>query len=102
MRGRSIGQRRPSRRTAGERRHKVFYTGSPYTGINTDFIGGECGFNFCTPVVPNPNAAADAAKFGTGMTGFVTFDFDTSGVSGTFRPGLPGSGIIEMQLVSGI
>jgi len=78
-----------------------FYTGSPYTAFETAFI------DFCTQFVcshaPNPNADADAAKFGTNMTGFVTFDFDTSGVSGTFSfRGIAPHDITEIQLTSGV
>jgi hypothetical protein len=74
------------------------YTGSPYTEIHTDIINvGNCLFVACT-YVPNPNAAADAAKFGTNMTGAVTFDFDTTGVTGTF--GL--NDITSLSLVSGV
>jgi hypothetical protein len=59
-----------------------FYTGSSYTTISTDRL---CSVPFgCTPFIPNPNAAADAAVFGTNMTGSITFDFDTTGVTATF------------------
>jgi hypothetical protein len=60
-----------------------YYTGSPYTTIRTEqiCIGGRCGEG---GIVPNPNAAADAAVFGTNMTGSATFNFDTTGVTGTF------------------
>jgi hypothetical protein len=77
-----------------------FYNGSPYTEIHTDIINvGNCllAFPACT-YVPNPNAAADAAKFGTNMTGAVTFDFDTTGVTGSF--GL--NDITNLSLVSGV
>jgi hypothetical protein len=67
-----------------------YYTGGAYTQIETSLIGPACAFGSCVPPMPNPTAAEDAAKFGTNMTGFVTFDFDTSGVSETFllRTGL--------------
>src|SRR5262245_2640484 len=51
-----------------------FYTGSPYTAINTGFI--SC---FPGPCIPNPNAAHDAAVFGTNLAGFITFGIDTTG-----------------------
>jgi hypothetical protein len=69
-----------------------FYTGSPYTFFQTALIGPP-------PGVPNPNAAADMAAFGTNMTGSVTFDFDTTGFTGTL--GLPGP-FIPVHLVSGL
>src|SRR5262249_31773332 len=57
-----------------------FYTGSPYTAINTDTI---C---IPTPVCsPNPNAAADAAVLRTNLTGFITFSIDTIGLTETFN-----------------
>jgi hypothetical protein len=71
-----------------------YYTGGPYTHIETAFIG----FNCPGCAIPNPNADADAAKFGTNMTGFVTFDFDTTGVSGTFL-GLSGNGINDITVI---
>src|SRR5215831_20190816 len=57
--------------------------------------------NVCSSLgcFPNPNAAADAAKFGTNMTGGATFNFDTTGVTGTYQLG--GGGLIEIQLTSG-
>jgi hypothetical protein len=75
-----------------------YYTGGPYSQIETAFIGTG---------TPNPNAASDAAKFGTNMTGFVTFNFDTSGFSGTFAIGLLGprsldAVVTEIQLTSGV
>jgi hypothetical protein len=72
-----------------------YYTGTPYTTINTAFLHDEFGNK-----VPNPNAATDAAAFGTNLTGFVTFDFDTTGVTGTFERGtlVP---IITGQFTSG-
>jgi hypothetical protein len=74
------------------------YTGSPYTEIHTDLINvSSCVIGSCTSA-PNPNAAADAAKFGTNMTGAVTFDFDTTGVTGSF--GL--NDITSLSLVSGV
>jgi hypothetical protein len=74
------------------------YAGSPYTEIHTDIINvGSCLLVACT-YVPNPNAAADAAKFGTNMTGAVTFGFDTTGVTGSF--GL--NDITNLSLVSGV
>jgi hypothetical protein len=74
------------------------YTGSPYTEIHTDLINvSSCTIGSCTSA-PNPNAAADAAKFGTNMTGAVTFDFDTTGVTGSF--GL--NDITSLSLVSGV
>jgi hypothetical protein len=75
------------------------YTGSPYTEIHTDLINvGNCQLPPACTFVPNPNAAADAAKFGTNMTGAVTFDFDTTGVTGSF--GL--NDITSLSLVSGV
>jgi hypothetical protein len=77
-----------------------YYTGGPYSHIETEFTGFNC--NGCR--VPNPNADADAEKFGTNMTGFVTFDFDTTGVSGTFL-GLSGNGfndLTDIGLSSGV
>jgi hypothetical protein len=79
-----------------------YYTGGPYTHIETAFIGPGCAG--CA--IPNPNAASDAAKFGTNMTGFVTFNFDTSGFSGTL--GGPASlflgpqAVKEIKLFSGV
>jgi hypothetical protein len=60
-----------------------YYTGSPYATIRTEqvCVGGRCGEG---GIIPNPNAAADAAVFGTNMTGSVTFNFDTTGVTGSF------------------
>jgi hypothetical protein len=58
-----------------------YYTGSPYSVINTASLRVP---SFETEI-PNPNAEADAAKFRTNLTGFVTFDFDTAGVSETFN-----------------
>ena len=60
-----------------------YYYGNGYEEIRTDTI---CPDFACGGVghVPNPNAAADAALFGTNLTGSVTFDFDTTGVSGIF------------------
>jgi hypothetical protein len=55
------------------------YTGNPWSSVHTDPIG-----NFPCCVVSNPNAAADAAKFGTNMTGSVTLPFDATGISGKF------------------
>lgn len=80
------------------------YTGSPYTEIQTDIINvGNCQFPPACTFVPNPNSAADAAKFGTNMTGFATFNFDTAGVTGTFSLVPPNmSGITELQLNSGV
>jgi len=75
-----------------------YYTGGPYSSIETAQIG-TC-VSSCTPA-PNPNAAADAAKFGTNMTGFVTFNFDTSGFSGTFSTAIPGS-VTAIHLASGV
>jgi hypothetical protein len=75
------------------------YTGSPYTEIHTDLINvGNCQLPPACTFVPNPNAAADAAKFGTNMTGAVTFDFDTTGVTGSF--GL--NDITSLSLFSGV
>jgi hypothetical protein len=73
-----------------------YYTGGPYNiSTGTICLGGlgcEGG------ILPNPNAATDAAVFGTNMTGFVTFDFDTTAVSGTFSlDGLHG----QVELFSG-
>ena len=48
-----------------------------YTSIKTAFVGLPRSLP-CSPV-PNPNAAADAAKFGTNPTGSMNFDFDTTG-----------------------
>src|SRR5262249_15880885 len=81
-----------------------YYTGGPYTHIETAFTGFRCNmFQPCPPPVPNPNAEADAAKFGTNMTGFVTFDFDTTGVSGTFSfRGIAPRDITQIQLTSGV
>jgi hypothetical protein len=59
-----------------------YYTGSPYTTISTENILDRT--TIPATVVPNPNAAADAAVFGTNLTGSVTFGFDTTGVTGTF------------------
>src|SRR5262249_37023856 len=59
-----------------------FYTGSPYTAINTGLI--PCSPSPCSPL-PNPNAAADAALFGTNLTGFITFGIDTTGLTETFN-----------------
>ena len=70
-----------------------YYTGNPYTTIVTQFFGN----NFA----PNPNAAADAAKFGTQMTGSVTFDFDTTGVTGKFLLFESFQDITAIQLTSG-
>jgi hypothetical protein len=80
-----------------------YYTGGPYSLIETAFIGNCFPFVGCDQT-PNPNAAADAAKFGTNMTGFVTFNFDTSGFSGTFSRAsgtIPGS-VTEIHLTSGV
>ena len=55
-----------------------YYTGSPYTTISTP-----------ATLVPNPNAAADAAVYGTNLTGSVTFGFDTTRVTGTFGDNVP-------------
>jgi hypothetical protein len=60
-----------------------YYTGNPFTAVATATIQ----FPPYYYPVPNPNAEADAAVFGTNLSGFVTFDFDTSGVSGTFQNG---------------
>jgi hypothetical protein len=65
-----------------------FYTGSPYTFFQTALIG-------TFPGVPNPNAAVDMAAFGTNMTGSITFNFDTTGFTGTL-PSIPA------HLVSGL
>src|SRR5262245_52823407 len=62
-----------------------YYTGSPYTTINTSTI---CTLNSIL-VIPNPNAAADAAVFGTNLTGSITFGFDTTGVTATFGSNAP-------------
>src|SRR5262249_11487199 len=59
-----------------------FYTGSPYTAINTGLL--PCSPSPCTNP-PNPNAAADAAVFGTNLTGFITFGIDTTGLTETFN-----------------
>jgi hypothetical protein len=58
-----------------------YYTGGPYS-IDTSRICVQI-----SSCVPNPNAAADAALFGTNMTGTATFDFDTTGVTGSFSSG---------------
>jgi hypothetical protein len=70
-----------------------YYTGSVWGTINTGTICQPIGADPCV-LVPNPNAVADAASFGMGMTGSVTFNFDTTGVSGTAPLGDPGSGNI--------
>jgi hypothetical protein len=59
-----------------------YYTGNPYTTIFTTF-------------------AADAAKFGTQMTGSVTFNFDTTGVTETFLLLQSFQDIAAIQLTSG-
>jgi hypothetical protein len=59
-----------------------YYTGNPFTTIDTATILASSPF---FTAVPNPNAEADAIAFGTNLTGFVTFDFDTARVSGTFH-----------------
>ena len=64
-----------------------YYTGSPYTIISTENILDRT--TIPATVVPNPNAAADAAVFGTNLTGSVTFGFDTTGVTGTFANNVP-------------
>jgi hypothetical protein len=57
------------------------YTGNPWSNISAAFRGDlPC-------CVPNPNAAADAAKFGTNMTGSITLNFDATGATGTFTLG---------------
>jgi hypothetical protein len=71
-----------------------YYTGGPYT-ISTSFI---CVGSLCQGgVVPNPNAAADAALFGTNITRSVTFGSDTTGVSGTFVLGQQQPGQITQR-----
>jgi hypothetical protein len=75
------------------------YTGNPWSNISTAFMG-----NFPCCVVPNPNAAADAAKFGTNMTGSITLNFDATGVTGTFSWGeieTAAPGITPWQLTAG-
>jgi hypothetical protein len=78
-----------------------FYNGNSYTSNNAGFV---ClpGSLPCSPV-PSPNAAADAAKFGTNLTSSVTFDFDTTGVTGSFlvSPRV-GPSDITVQLTSGV
>ena len=64
-----------------------YYTGSPYTTISTENILDRT--TIPATLVPNPNAAADAAVFGTNLTGSVTFGFDTTGVTGTFGNNVP-------------
>ena len=64
-----------------------YYTGSPYTTISTENILDRT--TIPATVVHNPNAAADAAVFGTNLTGSVTFGFDTTGVTGTFANNVP-------------
>jgi hypothetical protein len=78
-----------------------YYTGSPYTTISTKNIVDST--TFPATVVPNPNAAADAAVFGTNLTGSVTFGFDTTGVTGTFTGtfGDPNPPVRVNQLTSG-
>jgi hypothetical protein len=78
-----------------------YYTGGPYSVIETAFIG-TCSFPVGCVRTPNPNADADAAKFGTNMTGFVTFNFDTSGFSGTFSraSGTIPAGVTEIRQAS--
>ena len=71
-----------------------YYTGKPYTAIHTDFIGYPPNF------IPNPSAQPDRTRFGTNMTGVVTFDFDTTGITGTYIVE-PGGHIAAVQLTSG-
>jgi hypothetical protein len=82
-----------------------YYTGSPYTTIATDNI---CRGTLNCTIIPNPNAEADAALFGLNMTGFLTFNFDTTGITGTIGFGRPGTGeipadgrLIAITLISG-
>jgi hypothetical protein len=49
-----------------------YYTGNPFTTVATATIQ----FPPYYYPVPNPKAEADAAVFGTNLSGFVTFDFD--------------------------
>ena len=75
-----------------------FYTGNPYTDVQTDRTGSPF------PGMPNPDADADRAAFGTNMTGFITFDFDTTGFTGTLcsPTSFPcSSHITALQFVSG-
>jgi hypothetical protein len=60
-----------------------YYTGAPLTHIETSTFR-----DFSLHDSPNPNAAADAALFGTNLTGFVTFDFDTAGLTGLLPLGV--------------
>jgi hypothetical protein len=78
---------------SGEGATTYYYAGSPFTEINTAIIR-----DFAFNELPNPNAAADAALFGTNLTGFATFNFDTTGFTGTLPTGVSVTG----QLTSGI
>jgi hypothetical protein len=64
-----------------------YYTGNPFTTIATTTIQ----FPPYYYPVPNPNAEADAAVFGTNLSGFVTFDFDPAGSAELFRMQQPSS-----------
>jgi hypothetical protein len=68
-------------------------TALPATAITTTYV--YTGAPYTTIIAPTP---ADAARFGTNMTGAVTFDFDTTGVTGSF--GL--NDITNLSLVSGV
>jgi hypothetical protein len=64
-----------------------YYTGAPYSYIG--YVG-----NPPDPVVRDPT------PLGTNVTGSVTFDFDTSGVTGLYY--LSGGHITDLQLTSGV
>jgi hypothetical protein len=58
-----------------------------YTGgtVRAPFLEQICTFGVGTTCVPNPNAASDAAAWGTTLTGSMTFNFDTTGFTGTLN-----------------
>ncbi len=66
----------------------LIFTSIPAIATTYNYVG--------SPYTSNDNPA----EFGSNMTGTVTFNFDTTGVSGTFD--IPGGTITNLQLTSGI